>query len=276
MPPIDNLKPLEACKNEVSGEPQKSVNHHQPQNTGGSNEQLDRDKNNEEQLRLTKPNEEESKEPVVHVKEEKSEVANSAAAKDCNNEQANYQEELQELQDLAFQPTLHQLYEDELFPELEFSFKHSEVSCVAAPHEHEHDSSLEEVPKLPDSESCEDFISLNGMKNARGRCRHRSEKSSGSSQGGFGANSQRMGRRVSPLNLRGGGAGGGNEHDNDRDGDGGDAVEQHSEGVNAYHQSSRINDQQQDGVCQDYRSDDNLIMREDRKPFKLTASYQDL
>ena len=125
------------------------------------------------------------------------------------------------MQDLAFQPTLHQLYEDELFPELEFSFKHSEVSCVAAPHENEHDSSLE-IPKLPDSET-------GSMINIRRY--HRSENSGNSSHGGFGAISQRMGRRVSPLNLRGNG--GANEHDNDRDGDGGDAD---SEGVaNAFH-----------------------------------------
>ena len=121
------------------------------------------------------------------------------------------------MQDLAFQPTLHQLYEDELFPELEFSFKHSEVSCVAAPHEHEHDSSLE-IPKLPDSDTGS-MIAIRRFT--------RSEKSGSSSHGGFGAISQRMGRRVSPLNLRG------NEHDNDRDGDGGDAD---SEGVaNACH-----------------------------------------
>ena len=38
------------------------------------------------------------------------------------------QEELEELMDHNFQPTVHQLYEDELFPELEFSRKYSENS----------------------------------------------------------------------------------------------------------------------------------------------------
>ena len=145
---------------------------------------------------------------------------------------------------MAFQPTLHYLYEDELFPELEFSFKQSEVgSVVAAPHEdHEHDSSME-MPKLPESD-CEDnghqVMHHDGKNNnCRGRHRHRSERSSSSSNEGFGAISHQMGRRLSPLNLKGRV---GSEHDNDKDGDGGDAFEQHSEGiVNACHHSEVLN-----------------------------------
>lgn len=45
-----------------------------------------------------------------------------------DHEYGNFHEELQELQDLAFQPTVHHMYEDELFPELEFSRKYSDVS----------------------------------------------------------------------------------------------------------------------------------------------------
>ena len=96
----------------------------------------------------------------------------------------NYQDELEVLQDLAFQPTVHQLYEDELFPELEFSRKHSEISCVAEPHEDEHDSSFE-MPKLPESDDS-DAGDLSGM-NGRGRRRHHSRRSDVGSHGGLGA-----------------------------------------------------------------------------------------
>ena len=61
------------------------------------------------------------------------------------------------------------------------------------------------------------------------------------------------------MNLR-------REHDNDRDGDGGDAVEA-SEGVNAYAHSSRMNED-------DFKNGIHIL--DDKRPFKQTASYQDL
>ena len=127
--------------------------------------------------------------------------------------------------DLAFQPTVHQLYEDELFPELEFSRKYSENSQLEAPHEH--DSSME-LPKFADSDRSDDGENKKG---ARGRRRHRASSSEGSHNFGA-ATSQQFGRRVSPMNLR-------RENFNDRDGDALD----NSDDVHVCHHSSRINDE---------------------------------
>ena len=129
---------------------------------------------------------------------------------------------------------------------------------MAEPHEDEHDSSLE-IPKLPESNMSDDG-DLSGM-NGRGRRRHRSRRSDCGSHGGFGAISQQPGRRVSPLNLRR------DDAENDKDGNGGDAVE-NSEGINAVHHSSKMNEENFDFK--------NGSLLDDRRPFKQTASYKDL
>lgn len=72
---------------------------------------------------------------------------------------------------------MHQLYEDELFPELEFSRKYSENDNLSQLEAlHEHDSSMEQLPKLDESND-----SLSRRENCgRERNRYRSRRSEGS------------------------------------------------------------------------------------------------